>query len=320
MLGRFEVDDPVIEELIRSKAVQRLRHIAQQGVPAEFLDRPMPAYSRYEHSVGCMLLLRHFGASLEEQVSGLLHDISHTAFSHVVDWIMENSKNEDIQDRTHMDYFKRGEIRDILKRYGFNQEVIGDPRRFTLLEREIPDLCVDRLESDLRYYHYMGRGGLINGTLESLLVRKGELVFKSAYAALRFSRSYLMWQPEGRGWGNMGYKLTAKYYFLAGVLKDAIGIGAIRTDDLKMTDSYVLDKIRRSKSTELNNSLDMLHKISYKQVRRGGILIKEKFRYVDPKCKVGRSVKRLSGIKSSYRNALNTAKEKNKVGVRLLIV
>jgi HD superfamily phosphohydrolase len=37
-----------------------------------------------------MLLVRRLGASLEEQIAALLHDVSHTAFSHVIDSVDHN--------------------------------------------------------------------------------------------------------------------------------------------------------------------------------------------------------------------------------------
>jgi len=50
--------------------------------------------TRFDHSVGVMLLIRKLGAGsspasalLKEQVAALLHDVSHTAFSHVIDYV-----------------------------------------------------------------------------------------------------------------------------------------------------------------------------------------------------------------------------------------
>ena len=46
--------------------------------------------TRYEHSVGVMLLARRVGGGLREQVAALLHDVSHTAFSHVIDHVFHD--------------------------------------------------------------------------------------------------------------------------------------------------------------------------------------------------------------------------------------
>lgn len=48
----------------------------------------------YDHSMGVFVILRARGAPLEEQIAGLLHDVSHTAFSHVGDWVY-GKENQD---------------------------------------------------------------------------------------------------------------------------------------------------------------------------------------------------------------------------------
>src|SRR3990167_3900982 len=94
--GNFQINEPVILELLKSKLVLRLKGISQFGVPDKY--HYIKGFSRYEHSVGVMILLRILGASLEEQVAGLLHDVSHTAFSHIVDWVIGQGKTENFQD------------------------------------------------------------------------------------------------------------------------------------------------------------------------------------------------------------------------------
>ncbi len=81
--GKYKINEPVLVELIKSRPMQRLKKIAQLGIPDRFYH--IRGFSRFEHSLGVMLLLRKLNASLEEQAAGLLHDVSHTAFSHVVD-------------------------------------------------------------------------------------------------------------------------------------------------------------------------------------------------------------------------------------------
>lgn len=68
--GEFEIDD-VLVDLINCDAVQRLKNIHQVG--ATYLVKEDLDVTRYEHSVGVMLLIRLLGGSLEEQIAGLLH-------------------------------------------------------------------------------------------------------------------------------------------------------------------------------------------------------------------------------------------------------
>lgn len=87
LYGEFEVD-VVLEELILSKPMQRLKGIHQAG--ASYLMNEKWNVTRFDHSVGVMLLVKKLGGSVEEQIAGLLHDVSHTAFSHVIDYVFDN--------------------------------------------------------------------------------------------------------------------------------------------------------------------------------------------------------------------------------------
>ena len=50
--------------------------------------------TRFEHSLGVFALLRRLRAPRREQVAGLLHDISHTAFSHAVDFVFTSEEQD----------------------------------------------------------------------------------------------------------------------------------------------------------------------------------------------------------------------------------
>ena len=83
--GEVSIEDPAILDLIGCATFQRLKGIRQAGPSA--LTFPFKDVTRFEHSLGVFILLRRLGAPRREQVAGLLHDISHTAFSHAVDFI-----------------------------------------------------------------------------------------------------------------------------------------------------------------------------------------------------------------------------------------
>jgi hypothetical protein len=96
VFGRQRVEEPVLLELLETDVVRRLAGVHQAG--ASYLVRPGRDVMRFEHSVGVMLLIRQLGGDLSEQVSGLLHDVSHTAFSHVLDRV-HRRKDEDYHER-----------------------------------------------------------------------------------------------------------------------------------------------------------------------------------------------------------------------------
>ena len=67
--GTFEIEEPVSIELLESQAVQRLKGVLQHGITG-LIGITFPT-SRYEHSVGVMLLARRLGATLDEQYRGI---------------------------------------------------------------------------------------------------------------------------------------------------------------------------------------------------------------------------------------------------------
>ena len=61
--GDFEIEG-VLEELINTKEFQRLKNIHQGG--ASYLVNPNWNVTRYEHSVGTMLLIKKMNGTIEE--------------------------------------------------------------------------------------------------------------------------------------------------------------------------------------------------------------------------------------------------------------
>ncbi len=76
--GKVTIDDPNVVALISTPTFERLKGIKQAGPSAYAF--PFKQVTRWEHSLGVYHLLRRLGADRREQVAGLLHDISHTAF------------------------------------------------------------------------------------------------------------------------------------------------------------------------------------------------------------------------------------------------
>ncbi len=84
------MNNPLLEEIFMSPAMIRLDGIDQSGPPAHF--GVVPTFSRRDHCNGVWALLKRANVSLEEQVTGLLHDASHTAFSHLADLLFKHDE------------------------------------------------------------------------------------------------------------------------------------------------------------------------------------------------------------------------------------
>lgn len=160
--------DGVLEELIKSAPVQRLKGIYQGG--ASFLVNSKWDVTRYEHSIGVMLLIKNLGA-------GLLHDVSHTAFSHVIDIVFENEA-EDYHENSFQQVIIHSEIPGILKKHGYDtEEILSDDTRWTLLEQPTPELYADRIDYTLRDMYRYGHISLNEAqtVLNHLIMRNGRM-------------------------------------------------------------------------------------------------------------------------------------------------
>jgi HD superfamily phosphohydrolase len=174
--GEFKVDG-ILEEIIRSKPVQRLKGIHQGG--ASYLVNPNWNVTRYEHSIGVMLLIKKLGGSLEEQIAGLLHDISHTAFSHVIDFVIENDE-EDYHEKIVKTVIEGSDIPNILNKYGYDyKEIVLDDSAWSILEQPAPNLCADRVDYTLRDMSAYGQISPqeVRQFLENLTVNDGKMFF-----------------------------------------------------------------------------------------------------------------------------------------------
>src|SRR3989344_5134266 len=213
--GDFEINESVLIDLINSPSMQRLKKISQFGMPDEYYF--MKGYSRYDHCVGVMLLLRKLGADLKEQIAGLLHDVSHTAFSHVIDWVIGDPLKENYQDEVFAQFIENSEIPNILDKYNFNYKEICKLDNFSLLENELPNICADRVDYSLREIIDFETLSNFKTILDSLINHRGKIVFNSVNAAEIFGMDFARCQREH--WA--GAQAKARYHVLAGVLKNA---------------------------------------------------------------------------------------------------
>jgi uncharacterized protein len=289
VFGNQTIEEEVLIELIKSKPVQRLKGIQQAGVVYKVL--PYKEISRYEHSVGTMLLIRKLGGSLEEQIAGLLHDVPHTAFSHAIDFVFRNDKH-DYHEKFHEKIIKESEIPLILKKYDFDVERIIDEKNFLLLERNSPDLCADRVDYSLR--EFVARDGMndrIKGYIDSLTVKDNEIVFDSGEKAKDFSVDFLYVVQD---WGSPLQLVIVE--LIAEAVKIGLDEGILTDKDLFDTDENVLNKLEKSGNDTIKKKLDLLNpKLeAVEDIENHDYCSKEKARFVDPHFIVGNGLKRVS--------------------------
>lgn len=297
--GKVKITEPVILDLINCPSIQRLKGVDQAGYFEPYL--PNTKRSRFDHSIGVYLLLRKQGASLEEKISGLIHDVSHSVFSHAIDYILKgDTRLQSHQDNIFRDFVIKTEIPEILKKYNFNLNYILDDNNFPLKEQELPDLCADRIDYILRDAISVGEIGNASYFIDNLIVENSKWIFKNLESAKKFAELFLrinkiyysslivavMFQTVG---DYFSYALTKNY---------------ITLEDLYTTDKIVLDKVK--KHIKMDSYLKLLfermnNKVAYKNDPNSyDKKVFCKSRIVDPLCKYGGKIKRLSEIEPEW--------------------
>lgn len=249
--GSHDISEEVIIELINSEPMQRLKEIHQAG-PSPFFIEEKPYTTRFEHSLGVMILLRKFNASLEEQIAGLLHDVPHTAFSHVADFVFEDEDHE-YHERFMDEIIYDSEIPEILERHGYDIEYILDESNFGLLERDLPKLCADRLDysmRDLKSHKDYDMQKFIQG----LTVKNGEFVFKDFETAEEFGLKFI--ELDSTVYASP--KEVAIYELFADIIRKALELDEISEEDLFTTDRELMKKLRDIDCDEIQLKFDLL--------------------------------------------------------------
>ena len=317
LYGEFNIE-PIFEELIKTKEVQRLKEIHQGG--ASYLVNSKWNITRYEHSVGTMLFIRLMGGSIEEQIAGLLHDISHTAFSHVVDYALKNN-TEDYHEKIYKRIIEASNIPKILLNNGYDyNDILFTEEKWTILERSLPKLCGDRIDYTLRdmyCYGYISKEE-IDKFLNNLTVIGGEVAIKSIEAAEWFVDTYY---KEVIGFFMNPLNIYANNR-LAKAISIALEQNEITLEDLLKDDKYVYSLLKKSKSKEVIELIKSLNEnINVEENKfRYDIHHKQKLRIVNPTIVLDDELFNLSNKSYKAKALIERAVIKSNEGVYVRII
>ena len=317
LYGEYIVE-PVIEELINIKEVQRLKNIHQGG--ASYLVNPNWNVSRYEHSIGVMLLIRLLGGRIEEQIAGLLHDVSHTAFSHVVDYVLDKN-NEDYHEEIFEIIIENSDIPKILNRYGYSYEdIVYNESKYTILEKTAPNLCADRIDYTLRdmfRYGFITKEDVCN-FISSLVLVDNEIMVNSLEAAKFFVDTY--------------YKEVIDFFMdplsiyandiLSKAIKIALSENVIVLDDLLKDDNGVLELLENSDNKQIKLLISSLnYNVRVEEDSKNyDIHQKNKLRLIDPSIYIENKIYKSSEISLEIKELSKKALEKSIKGTYIKIL
>jgi HD superfamily phosphohydrolase len=292
--GDVAIDDPEILALIATPTFSRLKGIRQAGPSA--ITFPFKTVTRYEHSLGVYLLLRRFGAGRREQVAGLLHDISHTAFSHAVDFVID-SEEQDYHERLKPALLNRQDIVTALRVLGFRPDEFFDDSIYPLLERPLPWLCADRVDYFFRdsLACSVSTPATVARALAHLAVVDSLVVFTDIAVAREVVD---LFAEMNRHWWASA---TEAYIYneFADALREGIRLGVLDEPTLMTDDETVLARLRGAHSALIDRKLENIVHVPDEVLRQYAPRVSPKARWLDPPVWLGGSCRPLSEIESS---------------------
>ena len=325
LFGPLEITDPLIIELIHSPAMQRAKEIDQSGA-SRYYREEIPPFSRYYHSLGVYYLLARFNLPREEQVAGLLHDASHTVFSHTGEFLFNHFSHEDsYQDSIHAWSLEKQGIGDTLTKYNLKlDDIVYKDKSFPGLEQHLPDICADRIEYNLNTGVLLG---LI--TNQDVLDILNDLHFdgenwyfgnplmakKLALLPLYFTEHF---------WG-ANWNWVLSHYFSES-LRRAVELDLISYHDIHFsTDAEILAILENSHDEVIQDYLKLceehndIFSFTTTEIDNYDYFNTPKFRGFDPLIKINGSFKRLRELDEDFAAKYERTKEESLRGFYITI-
>ena len=312
LYGTFEITEPILLELLDSAPMQRLKEVRQLGV-WNYAIKP-DNFNRFDHSVGVFTLVRKFGGSLKEQIAALLHDVSHTVFSHVgAFFFVHDAKQMDqFQDDMHEWYLHASGLDAILARYNYTiEEIIPHDPTFKRLEQELPNLCADRIDYNIRgaLWDELITTQEAQNIIDALCFADGTWYFKNLAAAKLLAEKSLIMTKNI--WGSAENFVTGT--FLAEALREAARLEIITADDVHFsTDSAIWDKLCASNNATIHDNvfhIEHCHDFFVLDEKEYTHCFIGKFRGLDPLIATEHGLQHLVELDVDYAVAYQTLKK-----------
>lgn len=283
--GDIRITDRLVTKILKSPTLQRLKGVNQWGYTKPFYGKIN--VNRFDHSVGVYLLLTRYNAPYNEQIAGLIHDISHSAFSHTIDFLVKESSptSMDHQDNIMRTFLQKSELNNLFSDNNIDTELILNHNNFPLLEKPQPKLCADRIDYLLRdalTLKEIDRNN-VKEFLANLVVKNNNWAFLNAKIALKFAK---LMQLMNRKYYASFHKSAVMHHLAAEYLRMALKKGYITMEDVYSNDNHVLRLIAKyhKSDAEIKSRFTLMNnpRIFENKNCNDSIRVKIKSRAIDP--------------------------------------
>lgn len=285
LYGSVTIEEPALRELLAAPSVRRLQGVLQHGISG--LIGITSAITRFDHSLGVMLLVRRLGGDVREQIAALLHDVSHTALSHVIDYVFNDHDGQRYHEAEKEAFMARTHLPAILARHGYNWADFLHEDAYPLLEQPSPRLCADRIDYFLRDASGLGlaTNADVQRVLAQLVVVNGRIAVNTQEAARWLADTFMA--ADDASWANFYevgiYELTAR------AIRTGLAVGAITEADFWLTDRPFWQKLHGHADPALQAQLALVSpqtQIVWDE-DRPDFWVSTKLRTIDPDVVVG---------------------------------
>jgi HD superfamily phosphohydrolase len=252
--GTVQIEQPVLLDLMQSQAMRRLHGVLQHGISG--LIGVTTPITRFQHSVGVMLLVQQMGGNLEEQIAALLHDVSHTAFSHVVDYVFGGHDSQAYHEEIKEPFLAASDVPQLLEKHGYDWHDFLDDEQYPLLEQPSPHLCADRLDYFLRdsLGLSLATPAHIRFLLGHLTTHEGRIATDDVAAARWLGYTFMA--ADEASWAN--FQEVGLYELTARAIRRALDIGALQEKDLWGVDRVVWKQLQAIPDPDLQELLQLI--------------------------------------------------------------
>lgn len=251
-------------------------------------------YTRFDHSVGCALIVWHFTHDMKQCLAALFHDVATPAFSHVIDFLHHDHLNQESTEEKTVELLKGSdELMYLLDKYDIRIDEISDYHMYPIADNDTPLLSSDRLEytlSNLYNYDFCTLDE-VRSFYDDLCVGineigEPELCFRTEKTAEAFALCALK---------------TAKIYVadadrlimqvLSDVIEWAIDKNMLSENDLYMDEEWVIHKMMNHEETSMMwksfCQLKSVRRSSHKENTGLVRVVNAKKRWINPMVKNG---------------------------------
>ena len=296
--GEETIEEMVILDLMASEAMQRLRGVLQHGITA-LIGITSPV-TRFDHSMGVMILVKRMGGSLTEQIAALLHDVSHTAFSHVIDYVFDDHDGQSYHDEHKESFLLSSDIPAVLARHGCDWRQFLNEANYPILEQPAPRLCADRLDYFLRDSIDLGLATHeeVSQALDHLLLADNRIATADPAAARWLGTTYMA--ADDASWAN--FREVGLYEVTARAIKRGLEIGVLSEADIWGTDEPAWAKLQATGDEQLQYWLRFVAPETefVWDEQRPSFLVSTKLRTIDPDVLVDGELAPLSLLDPSF--------------------